>query len=210
MAHFGRGKLFYFLGMWKEAKQELDRTIALSPTHGAAWAYRAEVQFHLGSVADGVVSAEKAVSLAPNDPRSFRARAIARQLNKRFDEMLSDATRAMELDPTRPLAHLLRGKAFGFLGRLDEAVAEYAMEPDRKAVEPYLNGVHREMYGTRLYNCGDFSTEFELPGGPKIDGFEDCRKRITEALTESANQTASPPPARKSIPNLPTRRKAKK
>ncbi len=210
MAHFGRGKLFYLLGMWKEAKTELDLRIAASPRHGAAWAYLSEVQFHLGAVPNGVASAEKAVELAPNDPRSFRARSIARQLNKRFDEMLSDATRAVELDPTRPLAHLLRGKAFGLLGRLDEALAEYAIEPDRKAVEPYLNGIQREMYGTRLYNCGDSSTDIELSGGTRIDAFEDCKKRITEALKESAVQQTEPTPVRKSVPNLPARRRATK
>jgi tetratricopeptide (TPR) repeat protein len=210
MAHFGKGKLFYLLGMWKEAKQELDRTVELSPSHGAAWAYRAEVQFRLGSVADGVASAEKAVLLAPKDSRSYRARAIGRQLNKRFDEMLSDATRALELDPSRPLAHLLRGKAFGLLGKLDEALAEYALEPDRKAVEPYLNGVHREMYGTRFYNCGNTFTEFEVPLGPRFDTFEDCKKRIFEALSEVSSPVAAPPTARKSIPNLPARRQGQK
>ena len=209
MAHFGRGRLFYLLRLWKESKTELDAMIAVNPQHGPSWAYRAEDQLMLGSIADGVASAEKAVEFAPSDPRSFRARGIARQFTKRFDEMLADATRSLELDSTRPLAHLLRGKAFGFLGRLDEALAEYALEPDRKAVEPYLNGVHREMYGTRLYNCGDFSTEFELYGAPRIDTFEDCQKRISEGLIESA-VPASVTPVRKSVPNLPARRREAK
>lgn len=210
MAHFGRGKLFGFLGMWKEAKAELDSTVSISPTHGAAWALLADAQFHLGAISDGTASAEKAVLLAPNDSRSFRARAIARQLGNRFEEMLSDATRAVELEPARPLAHLLRGKALGLLGRLDDALAEYALEPDRKAVEPYLNGVHREMYGTRFYNCGDTSTEFEVPGGPRIDTFEDCKKRVLQALGESAAPSTPPKPVRKSVPNLPARRRATK
>lgn len=209
VAHFGRGKVFYFLRMWKESKVELDAALAVNPKNGAAWAYRAEDQLMLGAIADGVASAEKSVAFAPNDPRSFRARAIARQFEKRFDEMLADATRAIELDSTRPLAHLLRGKALGLLGRLDEALAEYAQESDRKAVEPDLNGVHREIYGTRLYNCGDFSTEVEVPGGPKRDGFEDCKKRVLEALQETAPPSPATP-ARKSVPNLPARRRGAK
>lgn len=32
MAHFGRGKLFYFLGMWKESKAELDLSKRPNPT----------------------------------------------------------------------------------------------------------------------------------------------------------------------------------
>ena len=206
--HFGLGKIYYLLFMWREAKAELEQAIALDPKPGAAWAYRAETQYRLGSLADGIASAEKAVELSPNDSRSFRARAIGHQLSDRFEEMLVDATRAVEIDPTRPLAHLLRGRAFGLLGRLDEALAEYALETDRKAVEPYLNGVHQAMYGTRLYNCGIY-TELETPEHVTMKGFEECKARAMQGLADSAVQS-TPPPTRKTVPGLPTKRPIKK
>lgn len=208
MAHFGRGKLFYFLGMWKEAHSALKRALDLDDYIGAAWAYLAEVQYRLGEVEDGFESAQKAVELSPQDPRSFRARAIGYQLKEQYEEMLADATQAVEIDPTRPRAHLLRGRALAFLGQMDEALAEYAMEPDHDAVAPYLGKAHQQMYGSRMNNCGDTSTSFELPGGQRIDTFEDCRKRVMEELQESATPSASAP--KKSVPNLPSRRRAAK
>lgn len=209
MAHFGRGKIFYFLGMWAEAQRALEKAVSIDSDIAAGWAYLAEAQFQLGDISSGEISAQNAVDLAPDDSRSFRARAIGHELNKRFEEMLADATRALELDPSRPRAHLLRGRALWLLGRQDEALAEYAQEPDRKAVAPFLAGVHNQMYGSRIYNCGDTSTTFELPGRPRIDTFEDCKTRLMEALLESSSESSATK-ERKSVPELPSRRRTAK
>lgn len=210
MAYFGRGKIYYFLGMWKEARAELTQAVTLSPKLAAAWAYLAESHVKLNDFALGMEAAEKAVQFGPTDPRSFRARAIGYQVHGRYNEMLADSTRLVELDPTRPLSHLLRGRALGFLGRLDEALAEYAAEPDRKAVEPYLNGVQKALYGSRLHNCGDNSTEIDTPGNFH-SRFDDCVAQINSALQETAAPSNEAPPAKRKLPpQIPSKHSPKK
>jgi tetratricopeptide (TPR) repeat protein len=206
MAHFGKGKLYYALSMWPESKAALSEALKLDPMHGAAWAYLAEVQFKLGQVAEGVASADRSIQFAPNDPRSYRARAIGHQLNRRFENMLADATYVLKLDPTRPQGHLLRGKALGLLGRYEEALAEYALETDRKAVEPYMNGIHRELYGSRIENCGDYSTDIQTPSNFNSDGFTDCSRRVNEQLDEMVKTLEALPTPKRTVPGLPTKR----
>jgi tetratricopeptide (TPR) repeat protein len=48
VAYYERGKLFYLLGMWEEAKTELDGAIRVSPKMSAARSLRAEAQSKLG------------------------------------------------------------------------------------------------------------------------------------------------------------------
>jgi tetratricopeptide (TPR) repeat protein len=204
-AHFGLGKIYYFLGMWKESGTALDRSLALNPRAPAALAYRAEVHFLSGEIEKGMVHAQKAVELGPNDYRSFRARAIGYELSHRFEEMLADATRALELGPNIPLNHLMRGKALGLLGRYDEALAEYTVEPDRKAVEPYLAGLHYELYGSRIYNPGACSSEVQTPLTYNSNAFDECKKKIVQALQESAEPQSVAPPTKRTPPGLPKR-----
>jgi tetratricopeptide (TPR) repeat protein len=204
-AHYGLGKLYYFLGMWKESGAALDRSLELNPKAHAAMAYRAEVHFLSGEIEKGMVQAQKAVELGPNDYRSFRARAIGLELSNRFEEMLADATRAVELAPNTPLNHLMKGKALGLLGRYDEALAEYKVEPDRKAVEPYLAGLHVELYGSRIYNPGTCSSEIQTPLNYNSDAFDECMKKIMQTLQDSAEPAPATTPTKRTVPGLPKR-----
>ncbi len=183
LGHFGKGKSFYFLGMWADSLAALQEALKLSPKRGSAWAYLAEDQIFLGDPEAGLESANKAVELAPSDPRSYRARAIAHLWDKNYEAMLEDATRSLELDPSRPQGHLLRGNALLFLGRYSEAAKEYALEPDRKLLEP------GPRVNTRIYNCGDTSTEIQTPTTYNGDSLTDCLKRIKENLDAAAQPT---------------------
>jgi tetratricopeptide (TPR) repeat protein len=127
----------------------------------AAWAYRAHDLYSLGQVDEGLLSAEQAVELDPNNHRGFRARAVGHGLKKRYEEMLQDATTALELDPTQHLAHRLRGKALTHLGRLDEALAEYALEPDQNNVKGLIADIYKEYQRViRLDVCKDDSLDY--------------------------------------------------
>ena len=204
MCYFGKGKALNSLHLYKEALKPLETAIQLNTTHGPSWAYKAIAEAALGmgiqSAADGV----NAVKFAPNDPRSYMARAQGVGTLGLYDEMLKDATKALELDPKRPGAHFLRAQALKGLGRNEEAAREFDLEPDREAVAKFLHPLdHMNM---RLYNCGDFSTEIQTPDKFNIDGFNDCVKRINDALDEKIRELEALPTPKRSVPGLPQRK----
>lgn len=204
MGHYGKGKLLYELNDFKGAQSELDKAIQLNPTHGPSWAYQALTFAVLGHPEASLAYGNIAVQHAPNDPRSYFARAVGFRAIGAYKEMLDDATRSLELDATIPQGHLLRADALKLLGREEEAAKEYALEPNRKAVEAGLHPAPQ--VDLRMYNCGDFSTELQTPSNYNIDGFSDCVRRISEQLDETIKQLeALPTPAKKkTIPGLLT------
>ncbi len=204
MAHFGKGKVYYFLEGWADSKKALEEALRLNPNHGASWAYLAEAQIGLRDLKAGAISANRAVELAPSDARSFRARTISNYWDGNYAAMLADATRVLELDATRHHAHLLRGHSLKLLGRESEAAVEYALEPDRKAVEA---GMHpSKQVDMRIYNCGDFSTEIQTSANLNGDSFTDCAKRVNQALDEYFESLQAPTKPKPSVPSLPSKR----
>jgi tetratricopeptide (TPR) repeat protein len=206
--YFGKGKSLYSLGFWAESKTALEKALELKPGYGAAWAYLAVDQMNLGDAKAGLVSANRAVELAPTDARSFRARTIAHYRDHNYEAMLADATRTLEIDSSWYHVHLWRGHALKLLSREDESASEYALEPDRQAVEAGLHPVRP--FDMRIYNCGDDSTNIQTPDNYNIDGFNDCVRRIQEALKATSQQVGTKPTPKRSVPGLPVKRPVRK
>ncbi len=84
----------------------------------------------------------KALEKSPNDPALLVARAEEGLRSKKWDASLSDARKAIELDPRNARAHLLVSKACHSLGRKAEGDQAYAraveLDPGLKVSEPEI------------------------------------------------------------------------
>lgn len=166
--HFGKGKLLYQMRMWREALPVLNKALELNPRLGAAWAYKAETLFQLGEISVGMAAAEAAVKASPDDPRSYRARAIGHHRMNQLQPMLEDAERIIQLNPSYQTAHILKGIALEQLGRLREAMDEYLKDTDTVQAERYASRLVTETItpfqsAGRATNCGMVSA---APGEP--------------------------------------------
>jgi tetratricopeptide (TPR) repeat protein len=68
----------------------------------------------------------KAISIAPKDPRWYTERGDFYDLTKQTDEALADYTRVIELDPNNTLALWKRGMIQAQRGIYQEALADYS------------------------------------------------------------------------------------
>uniref|UniRef100_A0A8C9R3D7 LON peptidase N-terminal domain and ring finger 3 n=1 Tax=Scleropages formosus TaxID=113540 RepID=A0A8C9R3D7_SCLFO len=79
---------------------------------------------------------DEAIRLAPRDHVLFSNRSLINASLKKFDEALSDAEMACELQPHWLKGHLRKAQALGSLRRAEEALTEYllciALEPESK------------------------------------------------------------------------------
>jgi tetratricopeptide (TPR) repeat protein len=207
MCHFGKGKTLYELDDVAKAAAEIHQALDINPKHGPSWAYSAFIEASADNGIAALADGSMAVDLAPRDPRSYRARAAGWMLNENYDQMLADVNTALELDPTRPGAHLLRGRALHLLGRENEAEQEFALETDRAAVQNELHPTPK--IDTRIYNCGSF-TELQTPTNFNGDNFDECAKRVKEALEAQIQELQARPASKRPVPGLPTKKATKK
>lgn len=202
MCYFGKGKALVEMQRYDQATKALDEAIQLHSAYGPSWSYRAMAKAALRLGPESLSDGSMAVSLAPGDPRSYRARAYGGMANQLYQQMLEDATKALEMDAQRPGAHLVRGQALKFLGREAEAAREFDLEVDRKAVSNFL---HPEKHvDLRVYNCGDDSTDIQTSSNFNIDAFEACKERVSRNLQESATSVDVGPAPKKTLPGAAT------
>lgn len=210
MCYFGKGKALNSIGDYSQALKALDTATSLHPEHGPSWAYKAIAKAALGKGIEAAADGFIAIKFAPTDPRSYMARAQGYGTFGAYEAMLADAKKALELDPNRPGVHFLLGQALLKLKRSEEAAIEFDLETDRKAVSRFLHPERN--LDTRLFNCGDESTNIQTPDNFNVEGFNDCKERVLKALTETATP-AQPKPAPKlnfPIPGVPERKVSNK
>jgi tetratricopeptide (TPR) repeat protein len=67
---------------------------------------------------------DKAVELAPDDPRAYRLRAAGHSRAKDYANVARDCTKALDIDPEDVYALVLRAEAYRQLTRTDLALAD--------------------------------------------------------------------------------------
>lgn len=207
-AYFGRGKIYFTLRMWNDAKTSFEKAVSLTPKLGPAWAYLAELHLRSEEVEEGMKAAVRAIELAPGDHRGYWARARAFKKMNQLEAMLADATHAAQMLPRVPGVHLLRGEALELLGRTSEAIAAYDLETlgaGSKAAAR-LRAVSRATFATR---CGDSSTTFDVPGRLTSASFDSCMANIEKQWKAMEMASPEPQPARRPILGPPSRRAPK-
>ncbi len=114
----------------------------------------------------------KALELAPEDPRGHNNLGIALVAIGKFDDAVGEYKKSLELNPSSSQTHNNLGSALAEMGRIDEALTEF-----QKAVE--LNPDN----GAAHVNLGDALAE---EGGHVDEAIQELNKGI-ELQPESAN-----------------------
>jgi tetratricopeptide (TPR) repeat protein len=114
----------------------------------------------------------KALALAPEDPRGHNNLGIALVAIGKFDDAVGEYRKSLELNPSSSQTHNNLGSALAEMGRIDEALPEF-----QKAVE--LNPDN----GAAHVNLGDALAEM---GGHVDEAIQELNKGI-ELQPESAN-----------------------
>jgi adenylate cyclase len=118
----------------EQAIELLTRAVTLDPASGFAHAYLAnghyrmlQLQWTVDREADlhaVVEHAERAVACDPMDANGYLFLSLARSVQGKRDEVLTTLRRAVELNPSMPVARSLLGQFLGIAGRTEEGLRE--------------------------------------------------------------------------------------
>jgi tetratricopeptide (TPR) repeat protein/TolB-like protein len=120
-AHAVIGQIDFMSWKWREAEQSLHRAVELNPNNEYA---REKYAFFLaarGRPDQGVEQSIKLRELDPLSPTAAFATATSLQYARRYDEALAEIERALRLDSSSPIAHVIHGRILAAVGRFDEA-----------------------------------------------------------------------------------------
>jgi len=144
----------------RRAIEKYEQAIALDPNYGLA--YLGLANAHQFTALYGTVPANEALAksrsailraleLLPNSPGPHGGLAASELFMERdFAASEHEARKALELDPNNSGVHRLNGLRLAFLGRLDEALAEF-----QKAIDgDPTNATVRMNHGWALYYLG--------------------------------------------------------
>jgi tetratricopeptide (TPR) repeat protein len=123
----------------------LDEALRIDPLHAPGYVTRATAFRKLGNYQRAVQDCSKAIEINPRFAEAYCQRAFAYQqgqLDNRVEQVLADASKAIELDQTNPLAFIIRGNT-----RLERKEYPQAIADFTKAIE--LNPRSYSAYGNR-------------------------------------------------------------
>lgn len=107
------------------ARYCFDQAIKLDPSNAFAYFERSEVNYRLGSNAQGKADINKAIALNPKMAKAYFRRAIFEEGENKNPLALADFSKAIECDPKDTEALGYRGKLYSEIGKNGEAVKDY-------------------------------------------------------------------------------------
>lgn len=112
-------------GTWEAALQRSSLAIEFDPELPQPHLNRARRYLRMGDVSPALEDIEVAKRLLPGDGGPYSILAIACFLQGDLRGAIQNSGRAIELDPSVPFAHYLRGFFHGQLGEYDSAIREF-------------------------------------------------------------------------------------
>ena len=202
MAHAVKGWSLDFLGDFTQAEAAVKRALELDPNNATVHAYYAEIlmdkalvgQGDLGTIDKAIEESRTAISLAPNQLETVRARGYVLWNTGNYDEAIQQYRKAVTINDKIADLHMALGYNFHFLGEYDQAVSEFlqavALNPT-DSIAPY------EI--SRTYSTvGDFSQAVQYadqaikadPENPKLHGNLGVMYYKNNQLNEASTQLA--------------------
>ena len=113
-------------GLLQRAKASAERALALDPQSAEAHAVLAMIRLNYQwDLAGSEREIQEAIRLNPNFAQAHQYYSTTLTTMHRFDEAISEARRAMELDPLSAPAGTTLGIGYFYAGRCDEATAQF-------------------------------------------------------------------------------------
>lgn len=189
LGRYARGTLLMVERKSAEALGEFDAALGSSPPDMLRLLLllqKAEALLSLGRFRDAAAAAAEAEGLAPSDARPYALRSWALYMNDQQTEALAVAEKALSLDTSCALAHLVRGQVFVGQLRFRDAIAEF----DAAAADPMYEADARFARGYLRFQAGEYAAAAEDlarfvalrpddPNAPDVRRLEsEARKRI--------------------------------
>jgi tetratricopeptide (TPR) repeat protein len=178
------GRLLAEQGQGTEARQWLDRAVALRPDLGAGWIELGKLSLAEGRHEQALGDFARARRLVPQDPSIPLQLAKTLSRMKRPEEAIQHTREALKLDPGFWPAHNFLGEELAFAGRPREAQTEFEtslkLRPDQPLVHLNL-GVALFKQNQRAEAVQQFETALRLNPAlqPARDYLEQLRARPT-------------------------------
>jgi Flp pilus assembly protein TadD len=112
------------LGFWRDTVSLFARAVTIAPESGYVHYIYGTALARAGQVEEGIAHLTTAVRLEPT-PLAYGNLAAALADQGRYEESATAASAALRLDPNDAEAHYNLGRAYAFIGQLEEAVTEY-------------------------------------------------------------------------------------
>jgi tetratricopeptide (TPR) repeat protein len=141
-AYLNRAAAKHELGDTTGALADVDKAIASNPKMFDAYNNRGALRHDVGDLRGALADFEAAIKINPRSAESFYLRGYARIDVKDYSGAVTDFDQAIKLAPnTAALAYQGRGTAWMFVGKLDQAIADFgeALSRDPNIVWAYFN-----------------------------------------------------------------------
>ena len=119
--HFLRASAYYLSHRFSEADRESGEALDLSPDNPQILVLRTRLLQRAGDQDQALLTAQKAITLAPNWDQPYYLAGVSLYLVRRYEEAVKNLTKAVELNPKSSRALFVRYIAFANLGELDDA-----------------------------------------------------------------------------------------
>lgn len=192
-AYFGRGNVEFQLGNYKMAIADFDSTLTLSPHHSIAMLNKARALVDEKQYDSAVAWYSEAITtLSPTEyggaqERAYFGRGVAYNLTNRPALALKDFNVAILLKPDDPYSHFHRGNSFKALGQYQEAIADYTIAHEYRALAAKACWRIAECYALQLDKASalewlrkSISSGFKNPGAWAQDNDLDFLKTEKE------------------------------
>ena len=121
-----RGVAKWRLKQTKEAVDDFNQSIQISPENASVYNNRGNALMDLGHPDEAVKDFDRAIALSPNYGAAYNNRGNAHAALSQYEPAFQDYRRAVELMPTSAVALNGRGKAHAALQRYHAAVRDYS------------------------------------------------------------------------------------
>lgn len=116
---------------WAGAEADFRRSIELNDNYVYSHLFYAHYLSMVGRASEAMAEIRRAQQLDPLSVPVVANIAFFYYMDRRYDEAVDAAMKAVDLDANAPLAHERLGSALELKGRLDEAVAQFRLAVDQ-------------------------------------------------------------------------------
>ena len=133
---------------WSGARRSLERALEVNPDHTEGWLLYGRLLEALGHLSEGLAAKQKALERHPSSAAVHLQIALSYWNQRRYDEMIAWATRALELDERHLLAREYLAGAYLMKGDLERHMAESLTHARAAGAPPDLIDELQRLYET--------------------------------------------------------------